>query len=243
MGQAAPAAQRKFGMELTRSDIVWRELACSDPYWAVLSLPEYRAGAMTPEARAQFFATGEGHIGHVLNRCRQLNPGFAPKVALDFGCGVGRLSRAMLRLGMKVFAVDISSEMLALCKENCARDGLHELTAIASDDTLSGVTEQVDFAVSTITFQHIHPARGIILFEALLGKLRAGGMFWVHLLFGDGRRNGPGGGGHGVEAQVEMNDYDLASIVEIISRRSPFCHLEFSSVGDRMGANFYGRCD
>lgn len=228
--------------DVTRSDAVWRELARTDPYWAVLSMPEFRGSKLTPEAKDQFFRSGQDHIGHVLRRCTQLNPHFAPKVALDFGCGVGRLSLAMLRKGMRVIAVDISATMLALCAENCAAAGFHDLTTIASDDTLSRVTEPVDFISSSITFQHIHPSRGFVLVEALLSRLNPGGMFWMQLLFGDGQRNGPGGAGSGTEAEVEMNDYEPVRLFNTIRRYSSMCHLELMP-GERLSANFYGMRD
>ncbi len=44
--------------------------------------------------------------------------------ALDLGCGMGRLLLPLLRAGLDVEGCDISPDMLALCREQAARDGL-----------------------------------------------------------------------------------------------------------------------
>lgn len=49
-------------------------------------------------------------------------------VALDVGCGTGRLMRSYLRAGLKVEGVDISADMLEHCRWMAKADGLSELT-------------------------------------------------------------------------------------------------------------------
>jgi SAM-dependent methyltransferase len=44
--------------------------------------------------------------------------------ALDLACGTGRLLRPLLASGLDVDGVDLSEDMLALCREAAARDGL-----------------------------------------------------------------------------------------------------------------------
>lgn len=41
-------------------------------------------------------------------------------VILDYGCGVGRVTRALLNEGCHVIAVDVSSEMLDYCRQYCS---------------------------------------------------------------------------------------------------------------------------
>jgi SAM-dependent methyltransferase len=237
-----PATKAVPAVDKRRSDQVWRELAKSDPYWAVLSMPEYRAGHMTDEARAAFFESGRQHIDHVLSKCSQLNPGFKPLTAFDFGCGVGRLSVAMLRNGIKVTAIDISPDMLAICRKNCEEVEGSEVQFVVSDDTLSGLSGTADLIVSTITFQHIHPKRGMIIFRSLLQSLNSGGMFSIYFLLGEGKDNGPVGfGTDAIEVEIEMNDYSLNKIMGAVESCCDSCHFEFHRMGNRMGANIYGR--
>ena len=44
--------------------------------------------------------------------------------ALDVGCGTGRLLLPYLRAGLDVDGCDVSSDMIALCREKAAREGL-----------------------------------------------------------------------------------------------------------------------
>jgi SAM-dependent methyltransferase len=44
--------------------------------------------------------------------------------ALDVGCGTGRLLLPYLRAGLDVDGCDVSADMIALCREQAARDGL-----------------------------------------------------------------------------------------------------------------------
>lgn len=45
-------------------------------------------------------------------------------VALDVGCGTGRLLRSYLRTGLQVEGCDISGEMLTICKDKAVQEGL-----------------------------------------------------------------------------------------------------------------------
>ena len=44
--------------------------------------------------------------------------------ALDVGCGTGRLLLPYLRAGLDVDACDVSADMVELCREKAAREGL-----------------------------------------------------------------------------------------------------------------------
>jgi SAM-dependent methyltransferase len=61
----------------------------------------------------------------------------AGQPALDVGCGTGRLLRPYVRAGLDVDGCDVSADMIALCREQAAREGfspelfvqpMHELT-------------------------------------------------------------------------------------------------------------------
>ena len=68
----------------------WDALARLDPLWAILSRPDRRGGGWSLDA---FFATGDDEVESVLARREAQPDRFG--VALDFGCGVGRLARAL----------------------------------------------------------------------------------------------------------------------------------------------------
>jgi ubiquinone/menaquinone biosynthesis C-methylase UbiE len=87
----------------------WNELAELDPMWAVLSERDRQFGQWSSE---EFFATGAEEVSDLTATLLEL--GFSQKLgnALDFGCGLGRLTRALPRLCGDVVGVDISEAML-----------------------------------------------------------------------------------------------------------------------------------
>ena len=88
----------------------WNVLASVDPLWAVCVDREHRAGSWDV---GEFMASGQGEIATAVRRLDQLGIGAARDSALDFGCGVGRLTGALSGYFGSVTGVDIAEEMLA----------------------------------------------------------------------------------------------------------------------------------
>ena len=70
----------------------WEHLAEIDPLWAVLTVPGRKGGRWDVD---EFFATGEAKIGHVISTTETLGWLGRRERVLDFGCGVGRRTRAL----------------------------------------------------------------------------------------------------------------------------------------------------
>ena len=87
----------------------WERLGANDPYWAVLANPEKRDGNWNP---ADFFRTGEKQVVRLLSKFNKLGLELKFGSVLDFGCGVGRVSRALSERFDQVIAVDVSGSML-----------------------------------------------------------------------------------------------------------------------------------
>ncbi len=132
----------------------WEEFARTDPLWAILINREKRGNRWRIE---DFFKTGLHEINRVMQEVESMNLKIGHSRALDFGCGVGRLTRALANYFDEVSGVDISESMIRLAqKYNCEiskcrfylnqRDDLH----LFGDDTF-------DFVYSSITLQHIKP--------------------------------------------------------------------------------------
>ena len=87
----------------------WDDLALVDPYWAVLAAEGKRDGGWGLD---EFFATGEADVEQILATADQLGRPARRERALDFGCGVGRLTRALARRFDEAVGVDVSARML-----------------------------------------------------------------------------------------------------------------------------------
>ena len=91
----------------------WEQLARTDPLWAVLSSEEFRDQALTPEAEARFWRSGEEHVAHVVSVIRnEIDPAFEPGVSLDFGCGVGRNLIPLAQRSREAVGIDASATMV-----------------------------------------------------------------------------------------------------------------------------------
>src|SRR6267378_5944561 len=92
----------------------WNTLGETEPYFAVLTEDRFLREQMLDDDRDAFFASGDTDIAQILD----LIPDFKPRSALDFGCGVGRLTRALAKRVERVAGVDAAPSMLRLAREN-----------------------------------------------------------------------------------------------------------------------------
>lgn len=178
---------------------------------------------------------GPSLIIHTLREHFACPPHF--DVALDFGCGVGRLLFPLARRSRIAVGVDVSLSMLEECRKNAAEFGIRNIDLRPSDDTLSQVREfagQVTFLNSLLVFQHIPPGRGLRIFGALLDLLSPSCCGVIQLVTGppppehppQERCNPPApeeppqpcsaSAPDAPEPVMEMNPYDLNAVVSIL---------------------------
>lgn len=124
----------------------WDELAQLDPLFAILTEKEKQYGKWDPE---EFFASGRVEIARLMASC-----GFQAGDngrALDFGCGVGRLSRTLRAYFGEVYGVDISEEMVEL-----AQRFTPSCTFLLNEAAHLGAfpDDSFDFIYSNIVLQH-----------------------------------------------------------------------------------------
>jgi 2-polyprenyl-3-methyl-5-hydroxy-6-metoxy-1,4-benzoquinol methylase len=165
-------------------DKTWKYYGKTDPYFGVLTNPQFKRENLDPDAKSAFFASGEQYVDHILHVVRDhLDHDFEPTRALDFGCGVGRLAIPLARRCQAVVGVDISESMLEEGERNAREAGLSNLEWVTSDDTLSRVTGTFDFVHSFIVFQHIPCDRGYMFARTIVDRLRDGGVGVLHFSY------------------------------------------------------------
>ena len=130
---------------------------------------------------AEFFASGERTVAEeILTDMTNICQGKDPKQmkVLEIGCGAGRVTRALARLVGEVYGVDISGEMIERAKAALA-DFPHAHVFRNNGADLSVLGDiGIDFAFSSIVFQHI-PSREVIetYTRDVHRLLRPGGLF------------------------------------------------------------------
>ncbi|HEX4605063.1 MAG TPA: class I SAM-dependent methyltransferase [Candidatus Angelobacter sp.] len=93
----------------------WEGFAQTDPLWAICSDPAKKSNRWS---REEFFATGKSEIEAVLGCAAEVGvPIDSTAPALDFGCGVGRLTRALAAYFPECCGVDISPTMIGLAQQ------------------------------------------------------------------------------------------------------------------------------
>jgi SAM-dependent methyltransferase len=123
----------------------------------------------------QFFATGvlevEQLIAEIESLC--LRPRY--ERALDFGCGVGRITQALATRYDLVDGVDIADSMVATARElaGTARCVYHVNPRLDLSLFEDGV---FDLVYSNITLQHMEPAYAKIYVREFLRVARPGGL-------------------------------------------------------------------
>ena len=101
-------------MSLRRQKAEREELGNMDPYWAILADPNRKFGKWNI---GEFFTVGDQEIRKVMESTMHLGYPLGRELALDFGCGVGRLTRALAMHFRQCYGVDISESMVAKARE------------------------------------------------------------------------------------------------------------------------------
>jgi SAM-dependent methyltransferase len=163
---------------LSKDRAYWDSLARHDPLWAVLSDPS-KAGRHW--RLTDFMTTGEREIALLAFQLEQLGFPMPTGAALDFGCGVGRLTQALARRFETVIGVDISSRMIALAERlNCYGARVRYVWN-ESEDLAAVPSGSVEFVYSSITLQHVSPKISVRYLEEFLRILRPGGLLVFQL--------------------------------------------------------------
>jgi len=131
----------------------FHKLGETDPLGTVLFLKPDR----TPWEVEELFTTGENEIQELVDYLESLGLELPKGVALDFGCGIGRLTQPLARYFDMCYGVDIAPSMLELaCKHNRYRDKCHYLLNETGDLGLF-TDNSIDFILSRITLQNMAP--------------------------------------------------------------------------------------
>lgn len=130
----------------------WTTLGEEDPLWAVYVDPAKRGGRWDV---GEFMATGQREIQDAVADLDRLKLCARRDSALDFGCGVGRLTAALSEHFDAVTGVDISAPMLSHAERLHA--GNERCTFVRNDSAdLSAFADgSFDLVYSSIVLQHM----------------------------------------------------------------------------------------
>ena len=148
-------------------------LGKSDPLWAVLTYGDKMGNRWNPQ---EFFATGAREIESVLEHVDSLPVTLERGRALDFGCGVGRLTQALAPHFAEVCGVDIAPSMLELARQYNRFGEKCRYVLNDADDLGLFPDDHFDFVFSLITLQHMAPQYAKSYMSEFLRVLAPGGV-------------------------------------------------------------------
>ena len=210
----------------------WHNLGLYDPYWAVLSDPTKKDGKWD---KADFFASGQIEIEQVIKNLSLAGIKLRSQIALDFGCGVGRLTRPLSKYFDKVIGIDISKPMLdEAMVQNKDFENIIFLHNVSHDLSLI-LDSTVDFIYSNIVLQHMPAQQQLLFISEFCRILKAGGVAvfqtpshcdfstitgWVHFMVSNHILNFARRLIYGRHCIMEIHTLDKNNVLETLSKHS-----------------------
>src|SRR5688500_18320529 len=141
-------------MSLTRLQRHWNELGRRDPLWAILTSPEKQGNKWSID---EFLETGRADVSALMTYLERLHLNIHRGRALDFGCGAGRLSRALAEHFPEVVGIDIAPSMSELATRLHQSSGRCHFLLNESNNLESSPSGHFDLVYSRLVLQHIPP--------------------------------------------------------------------------------------
>lgn len=132
----------------------WNAFGNNDPLWAILTLPDKQWNKWQVD---EFFKTGEKEIDGIIKYIESLGVTIPRNKALDFGCGVGRLTQGLTHYFKEVCGVDIAPSMIDLAVKYNRHGHQCQYYLNETDDLKLFKDNSFDLAYSNITLQHMKP--------------------------------------------------------------------------------------
>ncbi len=157
----------------------WEELAELDPKWAILTKPGMKHNRWDEK---DFFNTGKNQVESLFKLFKELNLSIPRNAALDFGCGIGRVTYVLAGYFNKVYGVDISEKMVKRAKALFEKNKKIEFIRNTDDNLRCFNDNQFDLIYSLITLQHIPDKNQIKSYLAeFIRILKPGGLCYFQL--------------------------------------------------------------
>jgi SAM-dependent methyltransferase len=151
----------------------WNEFGRRDPLWAILTDPRLKGNRWDP---VEFFRTGRQGVAAVLEILDSLRLRFSRWRALDFGCGVGRLTQALCSHFHFCCGIDIAESMIALANQYNQYPARCRYFVNAADNLRLFEDDSFDFVLTLIVLQHMQPRYSKQFIREFVRVLAPGGV-------------------------------------------------------------------
>lgn len=160
----------------------WEHLGATEPHWSVLTADKFKQEHIADNEEA-FYQTGKPNV-EALWQSLQRN-GIDPtvlKTCLEYGCGLGRVTRWLAERLDRVYGYDISRAHLAGAGDYLKRKEFQNvvLRHIATPSDVEQL-EKTDLVYSVIVLQHNPPPIIAMIVRGLLMSLNPGGIAYFQV--------------------------------------------------------------
>jgi ubiquinone/menaquinone biosynthesis C-methylase UbiE len=157
----------------------WEDWGEVDPLFAILTEPKYRHGGGDVK---EFLQGGEGAVGDLLDQTDSMGIGTGRGAALDFGCGVGRLTGGLANHFGRVVGVDVAPSMLETARTLHADRDNCEFVVNQANDLRWLPDSSFDWVLSLLVLQHLDSIASIETFlREFVRVLKPGGAIVIQL--------------------------------------------------------------
>jgi SAM-dependent methyltransferase len=154
----------------------WTAIGREEPHWSVLSSEAFKSENIEQNS-GRFYESGadDAHlVMAILARCG-LSSVDLPR-AVEYGCGVGRVTSYLADAFSELVGIDISESHLALAKERVTRNGCNNVRLVLARAPDFGMVAPFDLWFSYIVLQHNPPPIIALVLRKMFSLLAPGGV-------------------------------------------------------------------
>ena len=155
-----PATLSSMERGLAEHQRDWDDLAVLDPLWAIASRPGSRHGRWDDE---EFMASGRRKVATIRRTLDGLDAPVRFGRALDFGCGVGRLTLPLADHFEEAVGIDVAPSMVAQAEARAVAAGRADVRFVLDDgaDLAALGDEPFDLVFTALVLQHLPSRRDV----------------------------------------------------------------------------------
>ncbi|OVE74978.1 hypothetical protein BVX97_05935 [bacterium E08(2017)] len=163
----------------------WDSLAAEDSMYVILTDPDKSNNQWDKE---EFFASGVNRIESKMAQIEKLHAFDKKERALDFGCGLGRLTNPLAGHFSRVDGVDVSEEMIEQARGYCKYPERVKYFHNPKTDLSLLDSNAYDFVYSEIVLQHVPPKHQISYVKEFVRLMQPGGVMFLQTIHAIGWR-------------------------------------------------------
>lgn len=156
----------------------WDAFGKLDAMWAILTDPAKRGKQWKAE---EFFETGVAEIRDLMAYVESLAVSVPRHKALDFGCGVGRLTQALAAHFENVDGVDVAPSMIELANQYNRWPGRCTYHVNTTSSLSFFADDTFNLIYSSLVLQHIEPRYSKSYIQEFVRVLAPGGVIVFQL--------------------------------------------------------------